>query len=31
MLNDQVLVYVVEILFTDGEIGIYKGDLTIVL
>ncbi len=30
MLNDQVLVYVVEILFTDGEIGIYKGDLTIV-
>jgi len=29
MLNDQVLVYVVEILFTDGETEIFKGDVTL--
>lgn len=29
MMNDQVLVYVVEILFTDGEVEIFKGDVTL--
>ena len=29
MMNDQVLVYVIEVLFTDGEIEIFKGDLTL--
>lgn len=29
LMNDQVLFYVVEVLFTDGEVEIFKGDLTL--